>query len=462
MKAVFLGGGSLRLLPILRGVFELVPEFFRNGEIRLVDLKIERAEAVGRLLLACPEYADINCPVIWTDDLDSALQGIDVLYLTMAARRDPSETQAVFLANRYGYYSSDNVSINGAFLSLRIGRAILDIAKKMEKICPDALMLIFPNPVAVYSHMVNTFTKVRALGICGGFNNHRYDLTRLTGYDRFDPNWDVVATGINHISYILRGTYHGKDLYSEVMPHYLTDHWKPVETESPFEWAREGMRQGQIFLYRMFRRYGILFFSSESDGIAHIFPEETLQSQIRRFGRGENFDPSSVAKQVKEDERTRFAPFIESSKKPGTIDWTAPDGYYGKITTDIIIPIFRALAGTAKMRIVASRPNYGAVRDFGPEAPLEYTMDIFGKSVTPVEDQYVPAPFYGLTASLAEFQRLQAEAIAKWEPEIFADALDAYPVHRFTEHRKKFFREMFQLYTDLDPHMLGAVQYFQD
>lgn len=61
MKAVFLGGGSLRLLPILRSVFEKVPEFFRGGEIRLVDLKIERVEAVGKLLLAFPEYADIGC-----------------------------------------------------------------------------------------------------------------------------------------------------------------------------------------------------------------------------------------------------------------------------------------------------------------------------------------------------------------------------------------------------------------
>ena len=33
MNAVFLGGGSLRLLPIFRGIFSQVPEFFKNGEI---------------------------------------------------------------------------------------------------------------------------------------------------------------------------------------------------------------------------------------------------------------------------------------------------------------------------------------------------------------------------------------------------------------------------------------------
>ena len=165
MNAVFLGGGSLRLLPIFRGIFAKAPDFFRNGEIRLVDLKLERAEAVGKLILACPEYESVGCNVVWTDKLEEVLPGTDVLYLTMAARSNPTDIQSHFLSNRYGLHSSDNLSVNGAFLSLRLGRTIFDIAKKMEQYCPDALMLIFPNPVAVYSPLVNTHTKIRALGI---------------------------------------------------------------------------------------------------------------------------------------------------------------------------------------------------------------------------------------------------------------------------------------------------------
>ena len=103
MNAVFLGGGSLRLLPIFRGIFSQVPEFFKNGEIRLVDRKLERAEAVGKLIMACPEYEQVNCKVVWTDQLESVLPGTDILYLTMAARRDPSNSQSVFISNHYNY-----------------------------------------------------------------------------------------------------------------------------------------------------------------------------------------------------------------------------------------------------------------------------------------------------------------------------------------------------------------------
>ncbi len=214
MKVTFLGGGSLRLLPILRGIMGEIPEVFRGGEIRLLDRRQERAEAVARLIEACPEYQNVSCKITCPEEIDAALEGIDVLYLTMAARREPSETLAAFAAQEHGYYSSDQLSVNGAFLSLRLGNTILDIARKMEKLCPQALMLIFPNPVSVYSCMVNTYTKIKALGICGGFNNHRWDLSRLCGRNEFDPDWNVVAAGVNHLSFILRGEYKGEDLYA--------------------------------------------------------------------------------------------------------------------------------------------------------------------------------------------------------------------------------------------------------
>lgn len=456
MNAVFLGGGSLRLLPIFRGIFAKAPEYFRNGEIRLVDLKVERAEAVGKLILACPEYETVGCKVVWTDKLEEVLPGTDVLYLTMAARSNPTDTQSFFLSNRYGLHSSDNLSVSGAFLSLRLGRIIFDIAKKMEKFCPDALMLIFPNPIAVYSHLVNTHTKIKALGICGGFNNHRFDLTRMTGRDEYDSGWNLIAAGVNHLSYVLRGDYRGADLYSEVLPKYLNDSWKPIECDSPWDWARDAMRHAQELFYKMYKKYGVIIFSSEGDGSAHIDLENAVKFQISRFGTGEGFDPVKEGIIFRENTAKAFAKVIEDSKHPEKIDWSAPGGNYGKNELDISIPIFRALAGTEPMRIVATRPNYGAVRGFDDGMPLEYSMDICGKTVTPVEDLYIPDPFFGLTAALADFQRLQSEAIAAWDPEIFALALESYPLHQFTESRRNYFREMFDLYSDIDPHMLAA------
>ncbi|MBQ9501113.1 MAG: hypothetical protein IJU70_03040 [Lentisphaeria bacterium] len=460
MKVTFIGGGSLRLLPILRGIFAEVPGFFRGGEIRLMDLAPERAEAVGRMILSCPEYADIGCKVIWTDDLDASLKGTDVLYLTMGARRQPDSAQAVFIGSRHGYFSSDNLSVNGAFLALRLGRTIFDIARRLEKLSPSALMLIFANPVAVYSHLVNTHTRIRALGICGGYNNHRYDLTRLCGRDAFDPNWNVVAAGVNHLSFILRGEKDGRDLFTEILPRRLADGWTPPEIRHSDGNVRDNIRNALLILHRMYRRYGTLIFSTEFDGLAHVFPDTMLDWQRKNAGDESLFDPAACGRAWRGKVRRDFANFMAASKEPGTVDWNAGNAFFGKTVSDVTVPIFRALGGYGKARIVATRPNRGAVRGFGDDMPLEYTMDIDGAEIRPVDDQFLPPPFFGLAASLSEFQRLVSEAIAARSPELFADALDAYPVHRFGRERGKFFREMFDLFSDIDPEMLSAKKYF--
>ena len=71
----------------------------------------------------------------------------------------------------------------------------------------------------------------------------------------------------------------------------------------------------------------------------------------------------------------------------------------------------------------------------------------------------MPAPFQGLTASLAEFQTLLADCIAENDPKLFAAAIDAYPVNRFEPERKEFLQKMFDIYTDVDPIMRKALDY---
>ena len=454
MKAAFIGGGSLRLLPIFRGIFHKTPEVFRDGEIRLIDLKRERAEAVARMTAACPEYQNVKCKITVTSDPDEGLDGVDVLYLTMAAVREPSQTQSCILGKEYDYIASDQLSIMGAFLSLRLGGTILSLARKLEKSSPDALMLIFPNPVAVYSCMVNRFTKIRALGICGGFSNHRHDLTRLCfGRNEYDPEWNVVAAGVNHLSFILRGEYKGEDLFGSLLPRTLTDSWKMMD----FPQTGDGKTLLEIAvrsLYDMYRKYGTMIFSTEYDGMAHIIPESTDVVRRRLDGVSADFDPEKIRRSSLAEIEKRFADFIRLSGNPEQVDWN--QNQYaglptGRTITDISIPILKALAGFEKMRIVASRPNYGVIAGLPENAACEYTMDIYKDTITPVENQYIPSPFRGLIASLSEFQTLNAEALGTHDPKLFAAALEAYPCNRFTKKRKEFFRKMFDIHTDIDP-----------
>lgn len=454
MKIAFIGGGSLRLLPLLRGMMSETPEIFKDGELRFIDLKQDRAEAVAAMVKAAPEFSRVSNCRISCPGTEEGLKDIDVLYLTMAARREPQNIQSLILAHEYDFYSNDQLTVSGAFLSIRLGGIILDLAKKLEKLSPNALMLIFPNPVAVYSALVNNYTKIKAIGICGGFNNHRWDLTRtLLNRNEFDPKWNVVAAGINHMSFILRGDYEGEDLYSSICPRVFTDDWKPLP----------GSELVANVLHDCYKKYKTMIFSTEFDGLAKIFPDLISDWTEKHLASLQPFDPETRGAIWRKNMEDKFNSFMKTAENPEHLDWDAPENrdLYGKNLTDISLPIFKAVAGLEKMRIVASAPSRGAVANFPDQAAAEYTMDIFGKELTPVKDQYVPEPFYGLAASLSEHQTLLARAIAERSPEVFALALEAFPIHRFTKKRNEFYRKMFDLYNDLDPEILKAEKYFK-
>jgi alpha-galactosidase/6-phospho-beta-glucosidase family protein len=78
MNVTFIGGGSYRTIPIVRAAMK-EKRIFDNGEIRLVDFNLERAETVAKMIKKTPEYRQINCKVTFTDKLEEALPGADMV-----------------------------------------------------------------------------------------------------------------------------------------------------------------------------------------------------------------------------------------------------------------------------------------------------------------------------------------------------------------------------------------------
>ena len=459
MNITFIGGGSLRILPIVRALFQ-TPEVFDGGSIRLVDLKLERAEAVGRLICRCPEYKNVNCKVVWTSDADQALDGADLFYLTTAIEREPADTFAAQAAAQYGYLHSDQLSINGAFLAARAGSMVMNFARKMEKYCPEAMMLIFANPVPVFSAAVSNYTKIKALGICAGFGNHRWDLPRICGRDQYENDWNVVAAGVNHLSFILRGEHHGKDI-NAILQEQLTADWHPMPITSSASEAR--IQEGLCKLVDVYRRFGSMIFSSEFDGMGHILWTWALEKQQRELQhRLKHFNPATAAADGIQKIDQKFLEFAKAASSQAEPDWHTPinkNPLFGVDFSEISVSIIRAAAGLETMRITASHPNHGAVRDFPDKAALEYTMDLHGKNIIPVENQYIPSPFKGLITSLSEHQTLLADAIAQQDGRLFADAIEAYPMNKFSAARVPFFQRMFEIFSDLPPYLSAGINH---
>ena len=446
LKVVFLGGGSWRILPIVRAAMAH-RKVFDGGEIRLVDIVKPRAEAVGRMMMRTPEYQRVACRIRWGMQLDRALEGADVLYLTMPVG-SPRLARVGAPCVRRGFITSDQISITGSLASVKAGPMILDFARRMEKRCPRATMLIFCNPVAVYSGMVNNHTRIRALGLCGGFANHRWDLTRLMGSDEYRDEYDVDVAGVNHLSFILKGTYRGRDLYKVIGP-YLEEGWKPPKFTKANSGAAPHIRFALRKLVDMYHRFGKIIFSTEFDGMGHLYYEDAL----RRYARpGRRRSEAQIHRDVmrgrakRREQDRRYREFLSADLDAEF--WSRPrheNPWFARDDRHIAVVVLKALAGLGRQKIVTSHVNGDAVAGFKKRTVLEYSQFLDARSLRPAGRFEVPDCFQGLISSLATHQTLMGDAVATLDPRILAEALFAYPVKQNTRESRQLYREVLKL-----------------
>lgn len=453
MKVVFVGGGSLRILPIARAALAH-KKIFDKGEIRLVDLVVDRAEAVGRMIMRTPEFAQVDAKLTWSRDLDRALDGADLLYVTMAVGSPLACQLSTQASRKRGFLSSDQISVTGAFLGLTGGPIILDFARRMEKRCPQARMLIFANPVAVYSGMVNNHTGIKALGLCGGFSNHRWDLTRLMGRDEYCDEYEVDVAGINHLSFILGGTFRGQDLY-EVLDQHFTNGWRPPRLAKEIQWLGKHIRYSLRKLIYMRQRFGTIIFSTEGDGMAHLFYEEMFergQEALQPLTKAQIRTRARQAEKARDEMYREFRQYLAQDLDDSF--WSSPytqQRWFGRDDSDVAILVLKALAGLGREKIVASCPNRGAVAGLKDRTVLEYSQVVDRRGWRPAGRYEIPDCFHGLISALATHQTLLGDAIAQEDPKLLADALFAYPIKQNTREASQLFKELLKIHKDEIP-----------
>jgi 6-phospho-beta-glucosidase len=370
------------------------------------------------------------------------------------------------VADKYGFISSDNVSPAGAMAALSISPIILNVARKMEQYCPNAWFLNFVNPINVISGMVNNHTKIKALGLCGGFTNHLSDIPRIFGTDQETTELETETAGVNHLSFIRKATYKGRDLFPQLDEH-LSKPWKMCKLQ---DWwpagAKAGITNSVTQLVRFYKELGVLIFSTEGDGMDHLMYDEAVARQHAAFKSRSKADmeaniAAGHAKRVEED-RT-FQQHIDRE-----LDQTFWDTYwktdqrFKPVPEDPFVRIFIALAGVKPVKIAASRPNRGSIPGLKDRYAIEATYTLTRDKLIPVTPHEVPDIVQGVISGLAAHQTVLGDAIALDDPKLLAEALLAYPMKAYTPEAKNCFKEMLKINAEaLSPNLQKAVEFIK-
>jgi alpha-galactosidase len=212
-RIAFVGAGSVEFTRNLLGDLLTFPEL-ADATIALHDIDAERlatAEAMARWT-----NQQLGARGTFEAHLDrrAALAGCDFV-VNMIQVGGHAATRIDFeVPKRHGLRQTigDTLGIGGIFRSLRTIPVMLDIARDMDELCPDAWLLNYTNPMAMLCWATYAGSPIqRVVGLCHSVQWTTRGLADIVGVPHEEV--DYLGAGVNHQAWILRFRRDGEDLY---------------------------------------------------------------------------------------------------------------------------------------------------------------------------------------------------------------------------------------------------------
>ncbi|MCI0822264.1 MAG: alpha-glucosidase/alpha-galactosidase, partial [Chloroflexi bacterium] len=206
VKIAIIGAGSVVFTRRLVGDILSFPAL-SDSHISLMDIDGDRLELVRGLSVRMVRDSGIGAPGVQakiesTTDRERALDGADYVITTIRVGDDDEVDRGIPL--RYGIDQAvgDTIGPGGVIKGLRTVPVLLDICRDMERLCPEAWLLNYTNPMAIACWAINDATSIRNVGLCHSVQNTAGKLAGYIGAD--DDELSYWTAGINHMAWYLR------------------------------------------------------------------------------------------------------------------------------------------------------------------------------------------------------------------------------------------------------------------
>jgi alpha-galactosidase len=245
VKVTLIGAGSLVFCKTL--IADILNSALKDIEFCLMDLNVQKLEWVKQYAEKVIVANNLSAKVTATTDRLEAIKDAKYIITTFQIGGIPTIVLDYEIPMKHGVDQciGDTLAPGGIFRALRTIPVILDMAKDIEEISPQALILNYVNPMSIVGWALGT-TKVQFVGLCHGVQVSLDLVASYTGVPKNDITY--LSAGINHMAWFLKLEQKGRNLYPELREKFELSEY----------YANEKVR-GEVF-----RNTG--FFMTESTG----------------------------------------------------------------------------------------------------------------------------------------------------------------------------------------------------
>ena len=291
-KITFLGAGSTVFAKNVLGDCMIVPAL-QGFEIALFDINQERLKDSEQMLNNIKKNLGSTVKIVsYTNRKDALRDAKYVFNAIQVGGYEPSTVIDFEIPKKYGLRQTiaDTIGIGGIFRSLRTIPVMMDFARDMEEVCPDALFLNYTNPMAALTGSMLRYSSIKTVGLCHSVQICAHDL--LKGLDMPTDNVQWKIAGINHMAWLLDISRHGEDLYPEIKKRAL---------------EKQQIKHHDMVRYELMSRFGYYITeSSEHNAEYHpYFIKSKYPELIDRFNIPLDEYPRRCIQQIADWEKMR-------------------------------------------------------------------------------------------------------------------------------------------------------------
>lgn len=202
----------------------LLEPVFSDCMIALQDIDETRLATSKLVVEKIVNTLCVSPQVSATLSREEALMEADfVIMMIQVGGYKPSTVIDFDIPAKYGLQQTiaDTLGIGGIMRGLRTVPVLQDVARDMERLCPDALMLQYVNPMAINCLALSQMApELNYVGLCHSVQGTAADLARDLGEDIAHIDYDCA--GINHMAFYTRfekrlPNGQSEDLYPRLM-----------------------------------------------------------------------------------------------------------------------------------------------------------------------------------------------------------------------------------------------------
>ena len=430
MKLALLGTG-VRCPGVLLGLAARERELGIT-EVALHDADLERLDVMTALGSYLCQEAGASFSVRGERDPRAAFRGSRFIYAAIRVGQERARTLDEQLPLKYGVLGQETTGPGGFAMAMRTIPVMLDYARMINEVAPDALVVNFTNPVGLIMQALSDHTSVDVIGVCDGPPQMHRSVAAFLGVPRHEVHVDYA--GLNHCGWIHRVLVDGRDRLPEIL-----DRFEELQRVDP-DWM--------LFDAELVRTLGVLpmeylyFYFYRDRAVEHILDSggtrgeqiaelnATLWPALRGLVDAGNLEE---ARAVWHDTmRARGATYfarergkaVPDSGKPAPETTPSGDGGYAAVAGAVMTAIERRHQAS----LILNVPNRGAISDLRQEDVVEVSCMVDEHGAHPLAQGPMPDPMRGLVESVKAYERATVEAAVGGSYQTALRALLAHPL----------------------------------